>query len=49
MLWVKLPVVDYNSPTYSSNMVVTGVENKATVDSKLNDGTVNGPQTATGI
>jgi len=34
-LWVKLPVVDVIHP--QSNKYATGVENKATGDSKLND------------
>ena len=35
MLWVKLPVVDRIDP--QSNRFATSVENKTTVDSKLND------------
>jgi len=35
MLWVKLPVVDRIQP--QSNKFATGVKNKATGDSKLND------------
>ena len=34
MLWVKLPVVNRIQP--KSNTFVTGVENEATGDSKLN-------------
>jgi len=34
-LWVKLPVVDRTHP--QSNKFATGVENKATGDSKLNE------------
>ena len=35
MLWVKLPVVDRIQP--QNNKFATGVENKGTGDSKLND------------
>ena len=35
MLWEKMPVVDKIQP--QSDKFVTGVENKATGDAKLND------------
>ena len=36
MLWLKLPVVDHRIHPQSNNFV-TGVEKKATGDSKFND------------